>query len=73
MDFASKLAEKLSEMEIGQVEVGKLTDNSGRWVNLRKDDTTLCFSFEMDGEKINRIGLYKDKIEVTDSIRVWGN
>lgn len=69
-DFAQKLAEKLCK--IGEVEADAFGDESGRWVNLRIGDTQLCFSFDMKGEIIDRIGLYKDKIEVTDQIHLWG-
>ena len=72
-DFAEKFAQKLRETGLGEVDDGALGDDSGRWVSLRVKDTELCFSFDMKGEKIDRIGLYKDKIEVTDHIRVWGN
>lgn len=72
-DFAEKLADKLRATGLGEVDEGELSDDSGRWVNFRIKDTELCFSFDMKGEKIDGIGLYKDKIEVTDHIRIWGN
>jgi hypothetical protein len=72
-DFAEKFADKLRATGLGEVDEGELGDDSGRWVNLRIKDTELCFSFDMKGEAIDRIGLYKDKVEVTDHIRVWGN
>ena len=72
-DFAEKFAQKLRESGLGEGYEGAFGDDSGRWVNLRVKDTELCFSFDMKGESMDRIGLYKDKIEVTDHIRVWGN
>jgi len=72
-DFAEKFADKLRATNLGEVNEGAFSDNSARWVNLRIKDTELCFSFDTKGEKIDRIGLYKDKIEVIDHIRVWGN
>jgi hypothetical protein len=71
-DFAEKLADKLRTLNIGEVEEGSLFDGSGRWVNVRFKDTELCFSFDMKGELLDRLGLYKDVIEVTDHKLVWG-
>ena len=70
-DFAEKFAQKLREGGLGMVSEGALNDDSGRWVELKIKDTTLCFSFDMKGESIDQIGLYKDKIEVVDQTRVW--
>lgn len=72
-DFAEKFAEKLQAMQLGQVDAGALADGSGRWVNIRIKHKELCFSFDMKGERIDRIGLYKDEIEVVDHILIFGN
>lgn len=72
-DFAEKFAEKLRATGLGEVDEGVFSDGNGRWVNFRIKDTELCFSFDMKGEKIDRIGLYEDKVEVIDQIRLWGN
>jgi hypothetical protein len=71
-DFAEKLADKLRALNIGEVEEGSLSDDSGRWVNVRFKDMELCFSFDDKGENIDRLGLYKDVIEVTSHRLVWG-
>ena len=72
-DFAKMFAKKIKEAGLGEVIEDAFDDDSGRWVSLRIKDTVLCFSFDMKGEKIESIGLYKDKVEVTDQIRVWGS
>lgn len=73
LDFSQKLAHKLREMGFGEVEEGTLSDQSGKWVELRDKGVSLTISFDIKGEKIERVGLYKDKVEVVDVIRVWGN
>ena len=59
-------------MNIGDVEEGGLSDDSGRWVSLNIKDTELNFSFDIKGETIDGIGLYKDVIQVVDQDRIWG-
>jgi len=71
-DFAEKLANKLRRTELGEVDEGALSDDSGRWVSIKIGDSDLCFSFDMEGENIDRIGLYKDIIEIVDQKMVWG-
>lgn len=73
LDFAQKLAEKLRGTGSGTVEEGSFNDKSGRWVTIRNGATELCFSFDMKGEQIDRIALYKDKIEVVDQVKIWSN
>lgn len=69
VSFAQVLAEKLGEF--GKVETGALSDKSSRWVNLRIGDTELCFSFEIDGERLQDVGLFKDVVQVVDQVRLW--
>lgn len=69
--FAEILSEKLNHL--GEVDIGSLDDNSASWISLRIEDTELHFMFDGQGKNIERIGLYKDKVEVTDQIKVWGN
>jgi len=72
VDFAQRLYRKLALCGIGEAEEGALGDDSGRWVNIRIGDSELCFSFDMSGEKIDGIQLFKDKVEVVDNVLVWG-
>lgn len=72
-NFAQKLAQKLRELGIGEVTEDTFDDDSGLWISFRIKDTELCFSFDIKGENIDRVGMYKDKVEVTDSVLVWGN
>ncbi len=69
-DFAEILAEKLGEL--GEVEAGKLGDGSGRWVTIRiSKKKELNFSFNMKGNEITGIALYKDVIEVTEQKQLF--
>lgn len=70
-DFAQKLAQKLRDGGLGVVDEGAFSDDSGRWVELKVKDTTLCFSFDMKGESMDKVALYQDKVEVVDQTRVW--
>lgn len=72
-NFASDLADKLRALGTGSVDAGVLSDKSGAWVNLRIGDTELCFSFDGQGNTIDGVGLYKDKVEVVDQEKIWGN
>lgn len=69
--FAEMLSEKL--IHLGDVDIGSLDDHSASWVSVRIRNAELHFQFDGQGKNIERIGLYKDKIEVTDQIKVWGN
>lgn len=69
--FAEILFDKISHL--GEGDAGYFDDNSASWVSLRIKDTELHFQFDGKGQNIETIGLYKDKVEVTDQIKVWGN
>ena len=69
--FAEILSEKLSHL--GDVDIDSLDDHSASWVSVRIANAELHFQFDGQGKNIERIGLYKDKVEVTDQIKVWGN
>lgn len=71
LDFAQRLAQKLIESGLGEVDEGALSDDSGRWVNLKIGRHELCFSFDMKGEKIDGVGLHKDIVRVVDQVKVW--
>ena len=71
--FAKLLSEKLKLSRLGDVQLGSLNDDSASWVSLRIEDAELHFIFDGQGKNFERIGLYKDKVEVTDHIKVWGN
>jgi hypothetical protein len=71
LDFAQRLEQKLIESGLGEVEADALSDGSGRWVNIKVGDVELYFSFDMKGEKIDNIGLYKDVVEVISQKHVW--
>lgn len=57
-DFAQRLAERLRPL--GDVEAGALGDNSGRWVSVKSGKINFCFSFDMKGETIDKIAIYRD-------------
>jgi len=71
-DFAQRLADKLRSTNLGVVDEGSLSDDSGRWVSLKIKDAELSFSFDMKGENIDSIGLFKDVIQVVDQQKIWG-
>lgn len=71
LDFAERLAIKLRESRLGEVEEDSFSDNSARWVQLKIGDKSLVFSFDMKGEKIDNIALYKDVVEVVDQEQLW--
>lgn len=50
--FSQHLADKLRSLNLGEVEEKTLSDNSGKYVDIRIGDTSLSFSFDMDGEKL---------------------
>jgi hypothetical protein len=68
-DFAEKLRDKLQP--IGCVESGSMGDNSGRWIDLKVGDVSMCISFDMKGENITNIGLYKDVVQVVNQKQLF--
>lgn len=68
LDFSQKLAQKLSHL--GKVEEDEFSDKSLRWITLRKGDMELVISFDIKGEKIDSIQLFKDKVEVVSQIQI---
>lgn len=70
-NFAKQLSKNLKKSKLGQVRKGILSDKSGQWVSLMVGDNELSFSFCPDGSKLERIGLYSNKVEIVDSTQVW--
>lgn len=70
-NFRQRLAQKLTEANIGTVTEDSFNDNSSSWVTLRVKDTTLEFSFDIKGEKLEKIELFQDVVEVTGQRKVW--
>lgn len=70
--FAEKLSEKLRSANLGEVTEDSFNDNSARWVNIRIKNKDLCVVFDMKGENITELGVWKDKIEVTGTINIFG-
>lgn len=71
LNFRQRLAQKLTEANIGKVDEDCAGDNSASWVTLRVNDTELFFSFDGKGENIEAVGLYQDVVEVTGQRKVW--
>lgn len=69
-DFAQMFAEKLRKSSLGEVDEGALFDDSARWVTLKVGLIHLSFCFNMKGELITDIGLYKDILEVVDQKQI---
>ena len=63
MTFAERLAGKL--LALGDIDTGVLSDRSAAWVSVRVKDLCFAFTFDAKGEKITRLGLYKDVWEKT--------
>ncbi len=59
--FAKVLAEKLKNLEQGEIEIDSLSDGSGSWVQITVGKKVFCFSFDNDGVNLTDICLYKDK------------
>ena len=71
LNFRQRLAQKITEANIGTVTEDSFNDNSSSWVSLRLNDTTLEFVFDFKGEKLEKIELFQDVVEVTGQRKVW--
>ena len=73
LNFRQRLAEKLIEAKIGKVTEDCFNDNSSSWISLRVNNTTLEFSFDFKGEKLQSIELFQDVVEVTGQRKTWSS
>lgn len=64
--FINELIEQLQSLKDGEVEFGQFQDKSAKWVNYKKGNNTLEFSFDCKTNKITGIKLWKDIIQVVD-------
>lgn len=71
LDFAQRLAQKLIESGLGEVDEDSFDDESARWVDIRIGEHVLTISFDIKGEKIEGIELFKEIVEVVDQKKVW--
>lgn len=71
--FCKKLVANLRALNIFNVIEEGDNDTGGKYVDVTIENTTLSFSFDDTGEKLTRIGMYKDRVEVTGQDRIWGN
>lgn len=71
LNFRQRLAQKITEANIGTVTEDSFNDDSASWVTLRFQDTELCFSFDIKGEKLEKVELFQDVVEVTGQRKVW--
>lgn len=62
--FADRLAEKLHHL--GDIDTGSLSDDSGSWVCVKVGLYSFNFTFDIKGEKIERLGLYKEVWQMVD-------
>lgn len=55
-----------------QVEWDKFSDDSGQWLEYRKNDSKvhIVFSFDGKGQDLEDISVWKDIVEVTDQKRL---
>ena len=64
-NYAQRLAARLSESNIGEVEHGDMGDKSCYWVCLQSGNIKLEINFDPKGERITNIGIFQDIIEKT--------
>lgn len=69
--FREKFTHKLIESQIGDVNIGIASDDSCSWVELVVKDKQLCFTFDGKGDKLLKVGLFKDRVEVVGQVRIW--
>ncbi len=69
--FAERFYDKLSECYPGKVEMGGLSDGSSIYIGLRKGKKSMEISFCPKGEKITKLGVWKDVIEVVDQDKIF--
>jgi hypothetical protein len=63
--FIHKLQEQIGG------EIGQLNDGSGMWLEIKRGDKVLTFSFDGEGEEIDKVNLYKEITEVVDSKEIF--
>jgi hypothetical protein len=64
MTFAERLAGKL--LNIGDIDTGVMSDRSASWVCVKVGLYSFNFTFDAKGEKIERLGLYKEVWQMVD-------
>lgn len=55
----------------GEVNNGALGDSSGRWVSIKCGPLTFNFSFDMTGEEMDRIAVYRDIYAKVDEEKIF--
>lgn len=55
----------------GIVSVGKCSDESARWIIVKRDNTEIHFYFEENMENLESIQVWEDVIQVVDTKRVF--
>lgn len=70
--FSKLLAIQLNEAKIGEVTTGRLSDDSGSWVDFRIGKKLLCFQFNDDGNKLEDVGLFQDLYAVVGQKKLFG-
>lgn len=70
MQFADRLELLLRSVD-GQIDTGILSDNSARWVNFRRGNKQICFSFNVKGDKLEGLDVFEDVVEVVSEKRIF--
>jgi len=47
-------------------EIDQLNDSSGMWLEIKRGDKILTFSFDAEGEEVSSVKVYKEIIKVVD-------
>jgi len=55
----------------GTVSVGKCSDESARWIIVKRDNTEIHFYFEENMENLESIQVWEDVIQVVDTKRIF--
>jgi hypothetical protein len=63
--FIHKLQEQIGG------EIDQFSDGSGMWLEIKRGDKVLTFSFDGEGEEIDKVNLYKEITEVVDSKEIF--
>lgn len=60
----------LLQKQIGG-EIDQFNDGSGMWLELKRGDKVLTFSFDGEGEEIDGVRMYKEIIKVVDREKIF--
>jgi hypothetical protein len=71
ISFARELANRMVDIKDCEIEFNRLSDGSGEYISIIKDEHELCIVFEENGELVTDISLYKQIKQVVDHERVW--